>query len=123
MGWDGYAEGICENGHRNTWNPMDFMFADDSGPYGTNPACAHCQGKVVVSFQVDQTNGDSQGEITEENWKKLEIVPEKKETCNLGHVHVIEIAVYRIPTREELEKLRSYYDPDEPASEAYEEIG
>ena len=121
MGWNGYSEGLCTNGHRLTWDPQEYMFGDNNGPYRGAPKCYHCQEPVVMQILVNQTNGENQGEITEENWKKLEITPEKKETCNLGHVHVVEQGVYRIPTNTELQKLRTYYNPDEPASREYQE--
>ena len=104
MSYEGYEEHICKNGHYFTSDPFYF---DDV------PNCPYCKVPAAWTNSVDQTNYYSQGEIGEEVLAKHFLVePEVVETCNLGYMHTIKQAVYRIPTHEEVQPLRKYYDEE-----------
>lgn len=101
MSYEGYVQVLCENGH---------LFVTDAYYDEQTLVCSRCPASGVFFNHVDETNGPPQGEIPAEEWKQFEIAPERKERCNLGHEHVLEYARYRVPTAEELEKVRKYYE-------------
>ena len=94
MSYEGSKQHICMNGHR---------FDTD---YGQNNICPFCKKRSAFINYVDHTNGDSYGTIVD--WSSFLISPEVKETCSLGHEHVMVHAIYRIPSDKECQKLRCY---------------
>lgn len=109
MSYEGYDEHLCKNGHRFTTDPFW------CGPgYEEKPICpiAGCGKESVWHNSVDETNGPSQGKITEKGWDTLLIADDKKVyTCShCGHAKLVGHAKYRIPTEEELKQLRVYHD-------------
>jgi hypothetical protein len=106
MGYSGWEQHICENGHQFNSEP--------SGYFDDTPVCIICGGKSVFCNPVDNTNGESYGNIHADGWKSLMISPAVKKACNLGFEHIVEPAKYRVPTKEEAQALRkfSYYDPE-----------
>ena len=100
MSWEGYEQVICAAGH---YSCRDGWESDN----------CHCGAKIVWFNVVDQTNGPSQGEIPIEDLAQFIVEPEKTETCPCcGHTKKIQDAKYRIPTKEETEKLRKYYSEE-----------
>jgi len=104
MSWEGHSQNFCENGH---------YFGGSAGFDSEPTHCPFCKAKVAVCHLVDDTNIDAVGTITDEGLATFLLEPEETATCNLGHVHVTKHAVYRIPTREELQKLEHYWDQEE----------
>lgn len=100
MSYEGYDQNICVNGH--------YYEADQ---YDYDSMC-YCGAKSGWFNSVDQTNSHSpnDGIVPIEKLKVFLISAEEKETCNLGHSHITKQALYRVPTREETEKLREYDD-------------
>lgn len=102
MSYEGYAQHICENGHRY-----------DRDVYDHEETCLHCGAKSVFYNGVDETNCDQYGMIPSDQWEKFKITEEKTETCNLGHVHVTALPTYRVPTNDEQIGLRAYWSDTE----------
>lgn len=102
MSYEGYEQCICKNGHyyeRDCW-------AEDA-------VCGTCKEESAWYNPVDQTNGPSQGEIPYETLKEKFLVKTAVvQVCNLNHEHQIEPAIFRIPTRREVEPLRVYHKED-----------
>jgi hypothetical protein len=98
MSYEGILQLLCTNGHYWTINfrEEDLVIK-----------CPICSEPVVFRNSVDNTNGDSWGMILMEHFLKT---PEVKQTCNLGHEHVVQAATYQIPTREERNQFRCYID-------------
>jgi len=95
MSYEGYTQNICEKGH---------LF--NAGCF-TDPIC-HCgSANVQWSNDVDETNGDSVGIILD--FSPCLISEEKRETCNLGHSHIIHEAIYRVPKKKELQRFYRDY--------------
>lgn len=98
MSYEGYSQVICADGHyfeRNCWD---------------NSIC-YCGAEDAWENMVDQTNGPNQGEILPEDMKMFIVEPQKIETCKCcNNIKIIEQSIYRTPTKEETEKLRTYYD-------------
>lgn len=96
MGYAGYNQLLCANGHllfQDVWETGD---------------CHFCNAQIVFCNSVDDTNGEQAGKITEAGWKTLLISETVYKTCPLcEHSDIIEPSKYRIPTREELDKLRT----------------
>ena len=101
MSYEGYEQHICTNGHRFEVDAYDFE--DDE------PKC-WCQADSVFCNCVDDTNAENYGVILPEAWGTLELTPEAVQTCNLGYQHITEQATYRVPTKDELLGLRSYWN-------------
>ena len=101
MSYEGYVQLICENGHLTS---EDAYYHD-----GTEPECSICKGKILWENQVDQTNCDEFGAITINDMiKHFRIQEEKFEKCpTCNHTHMIKPNLYRIPTREETDNLRT----------------
>lgn len=106
MSYEGFEEHICAKGHQFDTSPSAWFDDYDA------PKCPYCFSPTKFCNSVDQTNGPSQGEIDEEGWKSILITPEVSQKCNLGHFHVLSQAVYRIPTKEEMEQYRMYFDEE-----------
>ncbi len=102
MGWEGYSQNFCENGHF-------FRAAMGPGEDEDVTACA-CGAAISRSNIVDDTNCDAVGVIPDEVLAALLIREQKTELCNLGHIHVVERAVYRIPSEEEFEAVQHRWD-------------
>ena len=103
MSFEGFYQCFCKNGHLVEIDAYDY----DSGP------CHVCGAEFEVKILVDDTNGERSGVISKKALKSLVISPEVKQLCNLGHWHVVNQAVYRIPSPEELQSLRSFGDGDD----------
>jgi len=103
MSFEGYVQRLCKNGHYS------------SGDVWTHRAGARClerrcRASIVWTNLVDETNGAPQGKIDMEQFL---VTPVKSETCpTCGHTQQSEPAIYRIPTPEETEKARQYFDED-----------
>jgi hypothetical protein len=96
MSWEGFAQVICQNGH---YCRVD---ADCD-------ECPICHAELAWINIVDDTNCESAGEIPQDLLDKHFLVtPAKIEICNLGHPHIIEHAIYRIPTKEESDPLQHW---------------
>jgi hypothetical protein len=96
MSYEGYTDHLCENGHH--WQ------IDAQAHY---VICPYCSKDSVWQNEVDETNCDSVGIIMAEGWKSLCISEKKIETCgHCNHSRTMEPARYRIPSEEELKKLR-----------------
>jgi len=104
MSYEGYVQRICENGHRYDTDAMSDTHMGDG-------LCPFCGAASAFENHVDETNCDSIGFVTIEDWERFIIEPEETQTCDLGHIHITKDAVYRVPTTEELAPLRRYYDP------------
>ncbi len=104
MSYEGYVQGICENGHLTHF--QEPYIWGDSKPH----ACEVCEASIAWHNPVDQTNCDDFGIIPQSEFDKLLVEAEIVETCSLGHQHVTKQAVYRIPTDNELK--RYYLDGD-----------
>jgi hypothetical protein len=100
MSYEGYEQCLCANGHYYCGD--DIMFEGD-------PPCPHCQAPCAWTNEVDETNGPPQGLI---DMGALVVEAEVLEVCSLGHQHVTRQAVYRIPSEEEKQHLRQYFDED-----------
>jgi hypothetical protein len=82
-------------------------------PYdASEDAPCYCGAEVAWENMVDETNGESHGVIPIESLQKhFLMTPEKQETCNLGHQHLVVRAIYRVPTKAETKPLRLWFDP------------
>lgn len=99
MSYEGFSQNICNNGHRYN------LFA-----HTDMDSCFYCNGSAVFSNQVDETNGESVGQIPNHIWERFKIQEEVTQVCSLGHKHVTSPARYRIPTEAECEASRHYWD-------------
>jgi len=107
MSWEGYGQVFCSNGHfHGNWDP----YADNSGTEATHALCPACKAPPALVNVVDDTNCDSYGILTNEAVQTLLVSDQVVKTCDLGHSHVVSEAVYRIPSQEEIDSLRSYWD-------------
>lgn len=91
MSYEGYVEGLCEDGHYHSWDCWDDPPLQCNAPTGKNTMC----GKTWVwSNPVDQTNGSG-----EEFEAKLEVFEEvKTETCpTCNHTEIVAAIRYKIP--------------------------
>ena len=105
MSYEGYEQHLCKNGHR--FDIDAYWFG-----YDQIPTCDICGELSVFCNSIDDTNGEEYGIILEDGWKTLLIEKEKTETCSqCQHTEVIEPAKYRVPTEEQLKKIR-HYRPD-----------
>lgn len=105
MSYEGEEEHLCKNGHR--WAmPCQYSFGE------IDTQCPYCPEVSAWSNSIDHTNGESFGEIPEEEWKKLEISGGCICTCSCGNVHTKEEPRYRIPTEAELKKMRHFWNSE-----------
>jgi len=105
MSFEGYYQVLCRNGHSHqvdVYSGDEFVF--DAKPsnletvrsgqdYSSNLPVYKCNacGEVVGWWNlVDDTNCDQAGLIALD-----EVKPAQYQTCNLGHEHTIEEAIYR----------------------------
>lgn len=95
MSYEGHIQFICSQGH---YNEHDCYFEKK----------CDCGSDTIWSNQVDDTNGDAFGIIPNFILDRFIASPVKIETCNLGHVHTVQKAIYNIPT--DTETLRHYWD-------------
>lgn len=95
MSYEGRIQFLCKNGHLGMCNCRD------------TPSC-NCSTGIVWLNQIDDTNYYDEGII--KDWDHFLLTPEIKETCNLGHEHIIQEATYRIPTIEEEKNFRYWWD-------------
>lgn len=100
MSWEGYSQNFCQNGH----------FFHGSAEYGVVPDACSCGASISLQNIVDDTNFENHGVIPPEVLQTLLINAEETATCNMGHVHVTKMAVFRIPSKEELPSLRYYWN-------------
>lgn len=107
MSYEGRYQTLCKNGH--------YCIVD---AYIDYPTC-HCGQSIVWENGVDDTNGEEYGIVPDDVFASWEISPAKYETCNLGHRHCVEEAVYKIPSKEERKAARHYYDA---ASNSYVKV-
>lgn len=78
------------------------IYDSNDESYGPNLLCEEigCLKNQVFWNDVDETNGCEEGEMHCPGYISFEIaVPAVIETCNLGHVHVIQEERYVIPTK------------------------
>lgn len=90
-----YEQHICLEGHRFD---SDVVF-----PHQTIcPTCGSGSGfcNIVNDYDMDQ-----HGIILEESFNLFIIREEKKEMCNLQHLHTVP-ALYRIPSKKEVKWIR-----------------
>ncbi len=104
MSYEGYDQCLCKNGHLSEFDCSASYYDED------DRKCPNCGEEIVFTNSVDQTNGEYYGKILDLTWLHLQISPAKEEVCNLGHTHVMEEARYRVPTKEELNRFRMWYD-------------
>jgi hypothetical protein len=121
MSFEGDVQCICANGHRFNRDVYDSHF-DDSPAENSTEECwvpvgeyylCNCGAKSVFENIVDNTNCDSDGYIRDREWEQFKITDDKYETCDhCGHSSLVKKATYRIPTREEVQPLRTYVNDD-----------
>jgi hypothetical protein len=99
MSYEGYYQAICQNGHYQ-------CIPENYG--GPHSPCMICKSDWAWLNPVDQTNYLDWGMIPDQQLNTLLVQPEKWETCNLGHYHLISPAIYRVPTPEETQDMRHY---------------
>ena len=96
MSYEGYEQCLCVKGHLYIGQDL----------YDFSDPCPVCQSPAVWVNCVDDTNCESYGYIPD--FSSLRIKEAQVETCNLGHVHLVSPAIYRVPTEEEHARLRCY---------------
>lgn len=104
MSYSGYEQHFCKNGH---YYEADIFYFTSGYP----EICPVCKQPSALVNSVDCTNGYNDGMIPPKFLEELLISPEVKEVCNLGHEHIVKYATYRIPTEDELDKIRVYGEP------------
>ena len=98
MSYEGFEQHLCTNGH---------YWEEDSSYAETDNVCPFCKTPSVWYNCVDETNCEGVGYIP---MQALLVTPAIKQTCNLGHEHVITPEVYRIPSNDEMDKMRTIRD-------------
>lgn len=107
MSWEGYYQVICKNGH--------YFHAPDPF-YGETSPCKECGAEDGWTNMVDETNCDSYGIIPYNLLVEKYLISEQVvETCNLGHKHVTQPALFRVPGDEA--KQLQHYSPQNAAGE------
>lgn len=91
MGYSGYTQAVCKNGH---YTETDYLDDDEK--------CVDCQEEFMWSHHVNMTNGD---EIRINIESDFVVQPAKFEVCNLGYGHHTTKAIYRAPTKQEYDRL------------------
>ena len=91
MSYEGYEEGLCENGHYHSWDCYGDPPATCDVAMGKDTVCGK---ELVWCNSVDQTNGDG-----EDQKAMLEVLEEAKtETCpTCHHTEVVAVIRYKIP--------------------------
>lgn len=105
MSYEGYEQVLCENGHLEV--------RDDSSPISMYEGeileeLCFCGAKRVFFNAVDQTNGEDWGYIDFEQF--LITAANRCECPTCGNGHMVGHNIYKIPTKEEVEKARTYRD-------------
>jgi hypothetical protein len=92
MGWSGYQQNLCANGHL-------FFGGEDDGPYFDNdPIKCSCGAPTVWWNLVDTTNGSFRNGKRIDGEVKLEKLSEAEvKVCDLGCSHIIKEATYKLP--------------------------
>jgi len=97
MSYEEYEQYLCKNGH---------YFTEEVYLYsGKEKICPTCKEKIAWHNSVDETNCDGFGYIPMALLLTKEAV---HKTCDMGHSHLVEEAVYRIPNEEETKSLRTW---------------
>lgn len=97
MSYEGYVQCICKKGHYFEQNAFE-------------KAKCPCGAQTGWVNAVDQTNGNSYGEIPMELLRRDYLIsPAQTETCNLGHVHVTEEERFKVPKSKATDSLRHYH--------------
>lgn len=99
MSWEGYSQNFCVKGH---------FFEGTAGYDGTPKVCEFCNSKIAITNIVDDTNCNSVNKLNPEILKSWMILDQKIQSCDLGHSHVVSEAVYKVPSREEVEAARGW---------------
>lgn len=100
MSYQGYVEYLCPNGHR--WSADCFAYAEK---------CPHCGEEKVWENNIDETNGEEHGFISDENWERFLISEMEIEICPCCyHEKVVAPERYRQPTEKELREVREWFD-------------
>ena len=101
MSYEGRIQVICKNGHYGV-REASYNFDEEDAP------CS-CGAELAWINSVDDTNCEAWGEIPESVLKeKFMVSDEMVQTCNLGHSHIVIPRIYRVPSKEEAEVLRTY---------------
>lgn len=103
MSYEGYEQHICKNGH---YFEVDAIYGYDAEVF-----CDYCRGPSAWMNGVDDTNGDNMGIIPIPLLREKFLIKDVVvQICNLGHSHTMSEAVFRVPTKEETNPLRHYYN-------------
>ncbi len=97
-----YEQCFCAVGHY-------YENFDVHKEYGYNDRCPHCDRKAAWVNLVDETSGYPQGIIPISELENYKISSQVIQKCNLGQLHVIQVALYRVPSQQETIPLRQYY--------------
>ena len=91
-----YTQYICKNGHYYTGTS-----------FSSSDPCSSCGASPAWKNDVDDTNCVQYGIVLFDTLvKHARISKAKKQKCNLGHVHVIQLEIFRIPTPAETKAWR-----------------
>ena len=114
MSYEGYVQILCSNGHDHICDCYEWDFGGFGGEE-ENWKCSICGSGVAWTNNVDTTNGSFCSCATEDGYVEgasceycdkgridgyvdLEIETEAVTCkCDCGHVHVVEVATYKIP--------------------------
>lgn len=99
MGYSGYERRLCANGHLNLYDAYEW---DD------DEKCPDCGADFVVVNYCDTTNGINSRTEEGYGYVDFEIIKEAEyKTCKeCGHKTLISKEIYKIPTKEEYEKMQ-----------------
>lgn len=106
MSYKGHSQCICLDGH---------YFIKDC--YDSNEEFCHisnCKAPIAMNNMVDDTNGESNGLILDKDLAKFIVHRPEICTCECGHKHLRVPTLYRIPTPEEQQALRTINEGDGP---------
>ena len=98
MSYEGYEQHLCSIGHYFTVE-CSYSYDDDE------VLCPVCKNPSAFCNAVDETNCEAMGKI---DMDVLLVFAAKSKTCDMGHEHVTQHAVYRIPSEEERNSLQTY---------------
>ena len=95
MSYEGYTQVLCAKGHAHTFDALDDSHRNTNiaGLSQEAAVCQYCGSSFVFRHEVDETNCEPDPYLFEID------VPAVLETCNLGHIHVIEPPRFKIPER------------------------
>lgn len=95
MSYEGFEQVLCKNGHLrefDCWNSVELFHAGD--------LCPVCNEVYVYRHGVNETNWIIEDDPSTMRRSFMVNVPECRETCNLGHQHIVVEARYKIPEKE-----------------------